>query len=131
MAPGSAGFNTHCCCRAAALPDLAGVEADGQPVTAGSTTVFSRAAIRAVAPMPHPTGDSFERVFAWGTAGPSNVAVIDQLVVEVTADADAAAEAGVLRHGAGLVRARADLDPGRARQVSPRPSPLRCHRGRA
>ena len=83
------------------------VDDDGQLRTAGSTMVLTKAAARAVGPLLHPTGDSFERTFAWGSA-PSIVSVIDPLVVEVSADASA--ETGVLRHAARLHRARPDLD---------------------
>jgi ATP-dependent DNA ligase len=85
------------------------VDDDGQPVTAGSTTVLTRAIARTIAALLHPTGDSFERVFAWGGSQPTTVTVIEPLVVEVSADASA--DAGVLRHAARLIRARPDLEP--------------------
>ena len=88
------------------------VDADGVPVTAGSTTILTKTAARAVAPLLHPTGDTFERTFTWGTR-PATVTVIEPLPVEVQADA---AAHGVLRHTARLLRARPDLDPGRARR---------------
>jgi ATP-dependent DNA ligase len=83
------------------------VDDDGTPMTAGSTTALNTAAAKAVAPLLTPTGDSFERVFAWGARRPTTVFVVEPLVVEVSADA--AASAGVLRHAARLVRARPDL----------------------
>lgn len=78
-------------------------------MTAGSTTVLSRAITRTVAPLLQPTGETFTRSFVWGNAEPSTVTVIEPLVVEV--DADASAEYGTLRHAARLLRVRADLDP--------------------
>jgi hypothetical protein len=50
-----------------------------------------------------------ERTFAWGSAAPTVVTVIEPFVVEV--EADASAQTGVLRHSARLHRARPDLDP--------------------
>lgn len=82
------------------------VDDDGQLRTAGSTTVLSKTAARAIVPLPHPTGASFDRTFVWGSA-PSTVTVIEPVVVEVSADASA--ETGVLRHAARLHRARPDL----------------------
>ena len=79
---------------------------DGQLRTAGSTTVLSKTAARAVVPLLRPTGASFDRTFAWGST-PSTVTVIEPVVVEVSADASA--ETGVLRHAARLHRARPDL----------------------
>ncbi len=79
---------------------------DGQPTTAGSTTVLTRAAAKELVPLLRPTGASFERTFAWG-ATPSLVTVVEPFVVEV--EADASAEIGVLRHAARLHRARPDL----------------------
>lgn len=84
----------------------------GQPITAGSTTVLTKAAGRSLIPFLHPTGDTFQRTFAWGTAQPTTVTVIEPFVVEV--EADASAENGVLRHAARLHRIRPDLDPGDA-----------------
>lgn len=81
----------------------------GQPITAGSTTVLTKAAGRSLIPFLHPTGDSFQRSFAWGTAQPTTVTVIEPFIVEV--EADASAETGVLRHTARLHRLRPDLDP--------------------
>lgn len=86
------------------------VDDDGAPVTAGSTTVLSKTVARSVAPLLHPTGETFERTFAWGSAAPTLVTVVTPFVVEV--DADASADAGVLRHVARLHRTRPDLDPG-------------------
>jgi ATP-dependent DNA ligase len=43
---------------------------DGQPVTAGSTTVLSKAAAKPIVPLLRPTGAMFERTFAWGSAEP-------------------------------------------------------------
>ncbi len=37
------------------------VDEDGQPVTAGSTTVFSKAAARPIVPLLRRTGATFER----------------------------------------------------------------------
>jgi ATP-dependent DNA ligase len=85
------------------------VDAAGQPVTAGATTLLTRASIKAITPLLRPTGDSFERTFAWGAKEPTTVTVVEPFVVEV--QADASAETGVLRHGAKLHRARPDLDP--------------------
>jgi len=85
---------------------------DGQPVTAGSTTALSKAVGRSLQPLLHPTGESFERTFAWGSAGPTRVTVVAPFVVEVEADASAAE--GVLRHAVRLHRARPDLDPAEA-----------------
>ncbi len=84
------------------------VDDAGQPMTAGSTTVLTKSASRSVAPLLRPTGESFERTFAWGAREPSTVTVIEPLVVEV--EADASAETGVLRHAARLHRVRPDLD---------------------
>ncbi len=81
----------------------------GQPITAGATTVLTKAAGRSLIPFLHPTGESFQRTFAWGTAQPTTVTVVESFVVEV--EADASAETGVLRHGARLHRVRPDLDP--------------------
>ena len=85
------------------------VDDDGQPVTAGSTTVLSRAAAKAITPLLRPTGAAFERTFAWGSSTPTMVTVIEPFVVEV--EADAPADSGVLRHSARLHRARPDVDP--------------------
>jgi ATP-dependent DNA ligase len=82
------------------------VDDDGQLRTAGSTTVLSKTAARAVVPLLRPTGASFDRTFAWGST-PSTVTVIEPVVVEVSADGSA--ETGVLRHAARLHRARPDL----------------------
>ena len=83
------------------------IDDKGVPVTAGSTTVLTRALARAVAPLLDPTGQTFERVFAWGGHEPTTVHVTAPLVVEVSADASA--EPGVLRHAPRLLRARPDL----------------------
>ena len=85
------------------------VDDDGQPVTAGSTTVLSKAAAKPIVPLLRPTGATFERTFAWGSAAPTVVTVIEPFVVEV--EADASAQTGVLRQSAHLHRARPDLDP--------------------
>jgi len=85
------------------------VEDDGNPVTAGSTTALSRAVGKSLVPLLHPTGETFERTFAWGSAAPTRVTVVAPFVVEV--DADASAATGVLRHAARLHRTRPDLDP--------------------
>ena len=79
----------------------------GVPVTAGSTTTLTKALARSVSPLLAPTGQSFERVFAWGPKEPSTVHVIEPLVVEVSADASV--QSGALRHAAKLLRARPDL----------------------
>lgn len=84
------------------------VDDGGQPVTAGSTTSLSKSLGRSLTPLLHPTGETFERSFAWGSAEPTRVTAIAPFVVEV--DADASAAAGVLRHAARLHRARPDLD---------------------
>ena len=84
------------------------VDDAGQPVTAGSTTVLTKAAARYVAALLRPTGDSFERTFVWGARESTTVLVIEPFVVEVEADASVAT--GVLRHAARLQRARPDLD---------------------
>jgi ATP-dependent DNA ligase len=86
------------------------VDDRGQPVTAGSTTSLSKSVGRSLTPLLHPTGATFERSFAWGAAEPTRVTAIAPFVVEV--DADASAAAGVLRHAARLHRARPDLDVG-------------------
>ena len=85
------------------------VDDDGHPVTAGSTTVLSKAAATPIVPLLRPTGATFERAFAWGWASPTLVTAIEPIVVEVAADASAAA--GVLRHSARIHRVRPDLDP--------------------
>ena len=85
------------------------VDDDGQPVTAGSTTVLSKAAAKPIVPLLRPTGATLERTFAWGSAAPTVVTVIEPFVVEV--EADASAQTGVMRHSARLHRARPDLDP--------------------
>ena len=85
------------------------VDQDGSPVTAGATTVLTKAATKAIAPLLRPTGDHFERTFAWGAKEPTLVTVVEPFVVEVKADASA--QTGVLRHGAKLHRPRPDLDP--------------------
>lgn len=85
------------------------VDEAGIPVTAGSTTALTRSTARTVAPLLHPTGETFERVFAWGARAATTVHVIAPLPVEVSADASV--EAGVLRHAAKLVRLRPDLTP--------------------
>ncbi len=88
------------------------VDEDGHPVTAGSTTLLSKAAARPIVPLLRPTGATFERTFAWGSTAPSVVTVIEPFLVEV--EADASAQTGVLRHSARLHRARPDLDPAEA-----------------
>lgn len=88
------------------------VDEDGQPITAGSTTVLSRTAARPIVPLLRPTGATFERTFAWGSSAPTVVTVIEPFIVEV--EADASAQTGVLRHSARLHRARPDLDPTKA-----------------
>lgn len=85
------------------------VDSEGNPVTAGATTVLNRTMQRTVAPLLQLTGATFSRTFAWGKAEASTVTVIDPFVVEVSADA--AAEPGTLRHAARLMRTRPDLDP--------------------
>jgi len=85
------------------------VDDDGAPVTAGSTTALSKTVGRRIASLLHPTGKTFERTFAWGSAAPTRVTVVAPFVVEV--DADASAATGVLRHAARLHRTRPDLDP--------------------
>lgn len=85
------------------------VDDEGKPVTAGSTTSLPKAAAKSLAPLLRPTGEAFERTFAWGSASPTRVTVVAPFVVEV--DADASAAAGVLRHAARLHRSRPDLDP--------------------
>ena len=82
---------------------------NGRPVTAGSTTSLSKAIGRSLSPLLHLTGETFERTLAWGSAAPTSVTVVEPFVVEVEADASAAA--GVLRHAVRLHRARPDLDP--------------------
>jgi ATP-dependent DNA ligase len=81
----------------------------GELATAGSTTVLSKAVALTVAPLLELTGETFERRLAWGDSDPVLVQQIRPLVVEVSADA--AVDAGVLRHGARLLRARPDLEP--------------------
>ncbi len=84
------------------------VDEDGRPVTAGSTTVLSKSAAKPIVPLLRPTGATFERTFAWGSASPSVVTMVEPFLVEV--EADASVETGVLRHSARLHRARPDLD---------------------
>ncbi|WP_344950233.1 ATP-dependent DNA ligase [Terrabacter ginsenosidimutans] len=88
---------------------------DGHPVTAGSTTSLSNAVSRSLSRLLHPTGETFERTFAWGSAAPTQVTVVAAFIVEVEADASAAA--GVLRHAVGLHRTRPDIDPAEVHQV--------------
>ncbi len=88
------------------------VDGEGQPVTAGSTTSLPSRVGRSLSPLLNPTGETFERTFAWGSTGPTRVTAVTPFVVEVAADASAAA--GVLRHAARLHRARPDLDPSEA-----------------
>ena len=90
-----------------AFPDQ--VDEAGEPVTAGSTTVLTKAAVKALLPLLHPTGSTFERTFAWAAKEAATVTVTEPFVVEV--DADASATRGLLRHGARLRRPRPDLDP--------------------
>src|SRR3954470_19837229 len=85
------------------------VDEDGLPITAGSTTSLSKAVGRSLSPLLNPTGETFERTFAWGSAAPTQMTVVAPFVVEVEGDASAAA--GVLRHAVRLHRARPDLDP--------------------
>lgn len=89
---------------------------DGSPVTAGSTSVLTRAAARTAAPLLRATGATFDRAFAWGQSEPSVVSVIEPVVVEV--EADASVEYGTLRHAARLIRVRADLDPDQIEHVA-------------
>jgi hypothetical protein len=71
-------------------PAFAGdLDVDGQPVTAGSTTVPNCAAAKASAPLLRPTGETFGRTFTRGTRSLTTVTVIEALVVEVDADASA------------------------------------------
>jgi ATP-dependent DNA ligase len=49
--------------------------ADGQPVTAGSTTSLSKAVGRSLSTLLRPTGETFERTFAWSSAEPTTVTV--------------------------------------------------------
>ena len=70
---------------------------------------MSKTVGRSLKPLLHPTGESFERSIAWGSAAPTRVTVVAPFVVEVEADASAAT--GVLRHAVRLHRARPDLDP--------------------
>lgn len=88
------------------------VDAAGLPVTAGSTTVLSRDAAKSSTPLLRQAGKTIERTFAWGSAEPSTVTLIEPFVVEI--GADASAETGVLRHAARFHRARTDLDPAEA-----------------
>ncbi|KRF35523.1 hypothetical protein [Terrabacter sp. Soil810] len=88
------------------------VDDEGQPATAGSTTTLSKTVGRALIPLLHPTGETFQRTFAWGSAGPTTVTIVEPFVVEVEADVSAAA--GVLRHAVRLHRARPDVDPAEA-----------------
>ena len=81
------------------------VDEAGQAVTAGSTTVLTKAAVKSLLPLLRPTGRTFERTFAWGAKEPSTVMVIEPFVVEV--EADTSVTHGVLRHGDGGGRARA------------------------
>ena len=85
------------------------VDDDGQPTTAGSTTVLSKAAAKPIVPLLRPTGATFERTFAWGSAAPTVVTVIEPFVVEV--EADAGLRPVCMRHSARLHRAQPDLDP--------------------
>jgi ATP-dependent DNA ligase len=85
------------------------VDEEGRPVTAGSTTSLPKAVGKALSPLLHPSGETFERTFAWGSTEPTEVTVIAPFVVEVEADASAAP--GVLRHAVRLHRTRPDLDP--------------------
>ena len=74
--------------------------------------MLGKAAARPILPLLRPTGATFERTFAWGSAAPTVVTVVEPFVVEV--EADASAQTGVLRHSARLHRARPDLDPAEA-----------------
>jgi len=47
------------------------VDEDGEPVTAGSTTVLARTVTKRLLPLLRPTGRTFERAFAWGTNEPT------------------------------------------------------------
>ena len=71
--------------------------------------MLSKAAAKPIVPLLRPTGATFERTFAWGSAVPTVVTAIEPFVVEV--EADASVRTGVLRHSARLHRARPDLDP--------------------
>lgn len=77
------------------------------PPTAGTTTVLTRAAARALAPLMHPTGVTWERRSNWASSDTVEVQQIESLVVEVSADT--AVNDGILRHAVRLVRARPDL----------------------
>ena len=85
-----------------AMPTL-----DEDPRAAGATTVLTKTAARAIAPLLELTGLTWTRRSSWGTTDTVEVQQIKPLVVEVSADA--AVDAGVLRHGARLIRARPDL----------------------
>src|SRR6478735_3865763 len=89
------------------------VDDEGKLVTAGSTTSLPKAAAKSLAPLLRPTGEAFERTFAWGSATPTRVTVVAPFIVEVESDASAAP--GVLRHAVRLHRARPDIDPGEGR----------------
>jgi ATP-dependent DNA ligase len=88
------------------------VDEEGRPVTAGSTTVLSKAVGKRLSRLLQPTGETFERTLAWRAGAPTRVTVVTPFVVEV--EADASAPAGVLRHAAQLHRARPDVDPAEA-----------------
>jgi len=49
------------------------IDADGAPLTAGSTTALSKTVGRSLAALLHPTGEMFERTFAWGSTAPTQV----------------------------------------------------------
>ncbi len=110
LAIGYTGTTTALTSLVLAFPGV--VDKDGEPVTAGSTTVLARTVTTGLLPLLRPTGRTFERTFAWGTKEPTTVTVVEPFVVEV--EADASATRGVLRHGARLRRARPDLDPAEA-----------------
>ncbi len=78
---------------------------------AGATGRLSRAAAREIGRLLTPTGRTEVR-YGGGPPGrrqlgPVEVAVVEPLIVEVSADV--AADSGVLRHPARLTRARPDL----------------------
>jgi hypothetical protein len=77
---------------------LATTPLDAEPHAPGATT-----------PLIELTGNTWARHSSWGTTDTVEVQQIRPLVVEVSADA--AIEAGVLGHGARLLRARPDLQP--------------------
>lgn len=107
LATGFTGPATRPTALVLAFPGVA--DKAGHPITAGSTTVLTRAAAKSLTSLLRPTGQTIERTFAWGASEPSTVTLTEPFVVEV--EADASAETGVLRHAARFHRARPDLDP--------------------